>query len=113
MTKCLNKNAADIQYNILNLPSQITFEDSSSLSHIYDVNGVSCKALKVSVDCLCVACLQHISMHYSCVVKYEMQLIRFMFTLYKPKDKWLLINFQFSTDFTNELDDSSKFYYIE
>lgn len=55
----------------------------------------------------------HSLMHYSCVVKYEIQPIRFMFTLYKPKDKWLLFNFQFSTDFTNELDDSSKFYYIE
>lgn len=55
----------------------------------------------------------HSLMHYSCVVKYEIQPIRFMFTLYKPKDKWLLFNFQFSTDFTNELDESSKFYYIE
>ncbi|BEG98212.1 hypothetical protein [Bacteroides sedimenti] len=51
--------------------------------------------------------------HYSCIVNYEVQPIRFQFTLYKPKDKWLLYNFQFSTDFMDELDESAKFYYIE
>lgn len=55
----------------------------------------------------------HSLIQYSCLVKYDIQPIRFMFTLYKPKDKWLLFNFQFSTDFMNELDESSKFYYIE
>lgn len=50
---------------------------------------------------------------YSCVVKCEIQPTGFMLTLYKPKDKWLLFYFQFSMDFTNELDESSKFYYIE
>lgn len=55
----------------------------------------------------------HSLIHYTCVVKYEIQPIRFMFTLYKPKDKWHLFNFQFSTDFTNELDESSQFYYIK
>lgn len=55
----------------------------------------------------------HSLIHYSCVVKYKIQPIRFMLILYKPKDKWLLFNFQFSTDFTNELDESSQFYYIE
>ncbi|WP_291528471.1 hypothetical protein [Bacteroides sp. UBA939] len=51
--------------------------------------------------------------HYSCIVKYEVQPIRLMLTLYKPQDTWVLFNFQFSTDFTDELDESAKFYYIE
>lgn len=51
--------------------------------------------------------------HYSCLANYEVQPIRFLFTLYKPQNKWILFNFQFSTDFINELDESSKFYYIE
>lgn len=51
--------------------------------------------------------------HYSCIVNYEVQPIRLSFTLYKPKDKWVLFNFQFSTDFINELDESAKFYYIK
>ncbi len=51
--------------------------------------------------------------HYSCIVKYEVQPIRFMLTLYKPQDTWVLFNFQFSTDFIDELDESAKFYYIE
>jgi hypothetical protein len=55
----------------------------------------------------------HSLIHYSCVVKYEIQPFRFMLTFYKPKEKWLLFNFQFSANFTGELDESSKFYYIE
>lgn len=55
----------------------------------------------------------HSLIHYSCVLKYEIQPIRFMLTLYKPKDKWLLFNFQFCMSFTNELDESSQFYYIK
>lgn len=51
--------------------------------------------------------------HYTCVVKYEIQPMRFMFTLYKPQEAWILFNFQFSTEFTNELNDSAKFFYIE
>ncbi|WP_455585916.1 hypothetical protein [Bacteroides sp.] len=51
--------------------------------------------------------------HYSCIVNYEVQPIRLLFTLYRPKDKWVLFNFQFLTDFVNELDESAKFYYIE
>lgn len=51
--------------------------------------------------------------HYSCIVNYEVQPIRISFTLYKPKDTWVLFNFQFSTDFVNELDESAKFCYIK
>ncbi len=51
--------------------------------------------------------------HYSCIVNYEVQPIRLLFTFYKPKDTWVLNNFQFSTDFVDELVESAKFYYIE
>ncbi|MFV0326920.1 MAG: RHS repeat-associated core domain-containing protein, partial [Bacteroides xylanisolvens] len=40
ITKDLNKKIADIQYNILNLPSQITFEDRNSVKYLYNANGV-------------------------------------------------------------------------
>lgn len=43
--------------------------------------------------------------HYSCLVNYEVQPIRFLFTPYRPKDKWILYNFQFSTDFIDELNE--------
>ncbi len=39
LTKDLNKNIADIQYNYLNLPSQITFGDGSTIVYLYGANG--------------------------------------------------------------------------
>ena len=42
-----------------------------------------------------------------------MRPVRFFFTYYKPQDKWTLIEFEFSTDFVDELDQSSKFFYIQ
>lgn len=49
-------------------------------------------------------------LHYSCLVNYELQPLRFSFTLYKPKTSWMLYNFQFDTEAVNE---SAKFYYID
>lgn len=51
--------------------------------------------------------------HYTCIVNYEMRPIRFFFTFYKPQDSWALFEFEFSTDFVDELDQSSKFFYIQ
>ena len=51
--------------------------------------------------------------HYSCIVNYELQPLRYSFTLYKPKDRWMLYNFKFDSELTNELDESAKIYYIE
>lgn len=39
LTKDLNKKIADIQYNYLNLPVLIQFEDGNSISYVYDANG--------------------------------------------------------------------------
>ena len=39
LTKDLNKKITDIQYNCLNLPSRIQFEDDNSISYVYDANG--------------------------------------------------------------------------
>ncbi len=39
LTKDLNKNIADIQYNFLNLPSQITFSDGNTITYLYGANG--------------------------------------------------------------------------
>ena len=38
LVEYLNRKIADIQYDILNLPSQITFEDRNSVKSVYDVN---------------------------------------------------------------------------
>lgn len=51
--------------------------------------------------------------HYTCIVNYEMRPIRFFFTFYKPQDSWALFQFEFSTDFVDELNQSSKFFYIQ
>lgn len=40
LTQDLNKNITDIQYNYLNLAKLITFKDGSSISYLYDANGV-------------------------------------------------------------------------
>ena len=39
LTKDLNKNIVDIQYNYLNLPCLIKFADGNSISYLYDANG--------------------------------------------------------------------------
>lgn len=39
LTKDLNKKIADIQYNVLNLPSRILFQDGNSIAYLYDANG--------------------------------------------------------------------------
>lgn len=39
LTQDLNKKITDIQYNCLNLPSRILFEDGSVISYLYDANG--------------------------------------------------------------------------
>lgn len=39
LTKDLNKKIADIQYNVLNLPNKIQFEDGNSIIYLYDANG--------------------------------------------------------------------------
>ncbi|MFV0327753.1 MAG: RHS repeat-associated core domain-containing protein [Bacteroides xylanisolvens] len=39
LTKDLNKKISDIQYNYLNLPSQIKFLDGSTISYVYSADG--------------------------------------------------------------------------
>lgn len=39
LIKDLNKKIADIEYNYLNLPDRIEFEDGSSISYLYDAAG--------------------------------------------------------------------------
>ena len=43
--KDLNKNIADIQYNYLNLPNRIEFEDGSSISYLYDAAGTQLRVV--------------------------------------------------------------------
>ena len=47
LIKDLNKNIIDIQYNYLNLPSLIQFGDGSSISYLYDANGVKLQTTHV------------------------------------------------------------------
>lgn len=51
--------------------------------------------------------------HYSCIVNYELQPLRYSFILYKPKNSWVLYNFQFDSEIGTELNESAKFYYIK
>ena len=38
LTKDLNKNIVDIQYNSLNLPSRIVFKNGDNISHVYSAD---------------------------------------------------------------------------
>lgn len=44
MTKDLNKNISKIEYNLLNLPIKLSFEDGSVISYSYDADGVKLSA---------------------------------------------------------------------
>ena len=41
----LNKNITDIQYNFLNLPSQITFDDGSTIVYLYSADGTKLRTM--------------------------------------------------------------------
>ncbi len=43
LTKDLNKGITDIQYNCLNLPSQVTFSDGSTITYTYAADGTKLK----------------------------------------------------------------------
>ena len=45
LTKDLNKNIIDIQYNVLNLPSAVTFVDGSVISYLYSADGVKLRTV--------------------------------------------------------------------
>ncbi|GAE86542.1 hypothetical protein JCM10512_5061 [Bacteroides reticulotermitis JCM 10512] len=45
MTKKLNNNITDIQYNYLNLPSKVTFKDGSTITYTYAVNGTKLRTV--------------------------------------------------------------------
>ena len=40
LVKDLNKNISKIEYNLLNLPSKITFGDGKAITYVYDASGV-------------------------------------------------------------------------
>ena len=45
LTKDLNKNIIDIQYNVLNLPSRVTFGDGSAISYVYAADGTKLRTV--------------------------------------------------------------------
>ena len=45
LTKDLNKNITDIQYNFLNLPDAVTFSDGSTISYLYSADGVKLRTI--------------------------------------------------------------------
>ena len=47
LTKDLNKNIVDIQYNYLNLPCRVEFENGNSISYLYDANGTKLRTTYV------------------------------------------------------------------
>lgn len=47
LTQDLNKKITEIQYNCLNLPSRIQFEDGNTISFLYDANGTKLRATHI------------------------------------------------------------------
>ena len=50
LVKDLNKKVCKIEYNILNLPTTITFEDGNTISYIYDMDGTKRKVIHKSAS---------------------------------------------------------------
>ena len=48
LTKDLNKNIVDIQYNSLNLPSRIVFKNGDDISHVYSADGSKLRTVRVA-----------------------------------------------------------------
>lgn len=51
--------------------------------------------------------------HYSCIVKYDRQPLRFSFMFYKAGSSWVLYNFRYDDNLIDELDEAAKFYYLK
>ena len=47
LTKDLNKNIVDIQYNCLNLPSRIVFRNGDNISNVYSGDGTKLRTVRV------------------------------------------------------------------
>ena len=47
LTKDLNKKIIDIQYNCLNLPCRVEFENGNSVAYLYDANGTKLRTTHV------------------------------------------------------------------
>ena len=47
LTKDLNRNIVDIQYNCLNLPSKVTFGDGNTISYVYAADGTKLRTTHV------------------------------------------------------------------
>lgn len=50
---------------------------------------------------------------YSYLLKYQNQPMRFMLTMYKPDDQWMIYNFQYDLDLNEELIKSSQLHYLQ
>ena len=50
LTKDLNKKISLIQYNLLNLPTSITYSNGKSATYIYDANGNKLKTTEIIRD---------------------------------------------------------------
>ena len=46
LTKDLNKGIADIQYNVLNLPSTVSFSDGSTITYTYGADGTKLRTVQ-------------------------------------------------------------------
>lgn len=47
LTRDLNKNIVDIQYNYLNLPSRVLFKNGDNISNVYSADGTKLRAMQV------------------------------------------------------------------
>ncbi|RGI71691.1 RHS repeat-associated core domain-containing protein, partial [Bacteroides uniformis] len=45
LTKDLNKGITDIQYNVLNLPSTVSFSDGSTITYTYGADGTKLRTV--------------------------------------------------------------------
>lgn len=47
---------------------------------------------------------------YSYIIKYDRQPMRFIFKLYKPNDKWMLLSFKIDSELDDEMEQAAKVY---
>ena len=95
-----NKWSHTIDSAINNLKSQLNL----IRGQVGEYNGYELITEKKVGDCF---------LQLSYIVKYDRMPIRFSFQFYKPKSDWIIYNFKFDTDVSEEMDKSSVLYFMD
>lgn len=78
----------------IDVVSNVKSQLAGSVGLMGDYQGKELIEAKMAADCL---------MKYTYIVKYERQPLRFVFTLYKSKDKWIMLNFLYNDKFEDDM----------